>query len=79
MFLGPGVIVLPNVVIGGGAVVAVGSVVSASVTMVRRNPDRPTARVGKPPSAEVSFQEFSASLRTPETNVRFSFRPGRTM
>jgi acetyltransferase-like isoleucine patch superfamily enzyme len=65
-FLGPGVIVLPNVVIGRGAVVAAGSVVTTSVpphTMVRGNPARPVARVGRSPNAEVSFQEFSASLR----------------
>jgi acetyltransferase-like isoleucine patch superfamily enzyme len=65
-FLGPGVIVLPNVVIGRGAVVAAGSVVTTSVPphmMVRGNPARPVAIVGKPPNAEVSYQEFSASLR----------------
>jgi len=64
-FLGPGVIVLPNVVIGRGAVVAAGSVVTTSVPphmMVRGNPAKPVARVGKPPNAEVSFLEFSASL-----------------
>lgn len=65
-FLGPGVIVLPNVVIGRGAVVAAGSVVTTSVppkVMVQGNPAKPVARVGKSPNPEVSFQEFSLSLR----------------
>jgi len=65
-FLGPGTIILPNVVVGHGAVVAAGSVVNTSVppmTLVQGNPAKPTARVGIPPSMEVSFQEFAASLR----------------
>lgn len=65
-FLGPGVIVLPNVVIGRGAVVAAGSVVTKSVpemVMVQGNPARPIARVSKSPTPEVSYQEFSLSLK----------------
>lgn len=65
-FLGPGTIILPNVVVGRGAVVAAGSVVTTSVppmTLVQGNPAKPIARVGIPPSMQVSFQEFSASLR----------------
>jgi acetyltransferase-like isoleucine patch superfamily enzyme len=65
-FLGPGVIVLPNVVIGRGAVVAAGSVVTTSVPpgiMVQGNPAKPVARVGKSPNPDVSFQEFSLSLK----------------
>jgi acetyltransferase-like isoleucine patch superfamily enzyme len=65
-FLGPGVIVLPNVVIGRGSVVTAGSVVTSSVppmTLVQGNPAKPIARVGKPPKPDVSFQEFAASLR----------------
>lgn len=65
-FLGPGTIILPNVVVGRGAVVAAGSVVTASVppmTLVQGNPARPVAKVGIPPSMEVSFQQFAASLR----------------
>jgi len=65
-FLGPGTIILPNVVVGRGAVVAAGSVVTSSVppmTLVQGNPAKPVARVGMPPSMHVSFQEFSASLR----------------
>lgn len=65
-FLGPGTIILPNVVIGRGAVVAAGSVVTTSVpprTLVQGNPAKPIATVGIPPSMNVTFQEFSASLR----------------
>lgn len=65
-FIGPGAIIMPNVVIGHGAVVAAGSVVTTSVpamTLVQGNPAKPIARVGKPPKMDVSFQEFSASLR----------------
>lgn len=46
-FLGPRVIVLPNVVIGGGSVVAAGSVVTESVppmTLVQGNPAKPVAQ-----------------------------------
>ncbi len=65
-FLGPGVIILPNVIVGRGSVVTAGSVVTSSVpprTLVQGNPAKPVARVGKPPSTDVSFQEFTASLR----------------
>jgi acetyltransferase-like isoleucine patch superfamily enzyme len=65
-FLGPGAIVLPNVVVGNGAVVAAGSVVTTSVppmTLVQGNPAKPIAKVGIPPSMELSFQQFAASLR----------------
>jgi acetyltransferase-like isoleucine patch superfamily enzyme len=65
-FLGPGTIVLPNVVVGHGAVVAAGSVVTTSVppmTLVQGNPAKPIAKVGIPPSMELSFQQFAASLR----------------
>jgi len=46
-FLGPRVIVLPNVVIGEGSVVAAGSVVTQSVppmTLVQGNPAKPVAQ-----------------------------------
>lgn len=49
VFIGPGVIILPNVTIGQGSVVTAGSVVSRSVpplTMVRGNPATPIARCG---------------------------------
>jgi acetyltransferase-like isoleucine patch superfamily enzyme len=47
VFIGPGVIILPNVTIGRGATVAAGSVVTRSVpplTMVQGNPAKPVAR-----------------------------------
>ncbi len=50
-FIGPGSIILPNVTIGRGAVVAAGSVVSESVpphTIVRGNPAKPVGRFEAP-------------------------------
>ena len=64
--LGPGVIVLPNVTIGRGAIVTAGSVVTKSVppkTMVQGNPARPVATVGIPFGLNVSVKEFAKGLR----------------
>lgn len=64
--IGPGVIILPNVTVGRGAVVAAGSVVSRSVpplTMVRGNPARPVARCGIPLLYETPLKEFLRSLK----------------
>ena len=64
--LGPGVIVLPNVRIGHGAIVTAGSVVTKSVppkTMVQGNPARPIATVEIPLRLDVSMKEFSKGLR----------------
>ena len=64
-FVGPGAIILPNVTIGRGAVVAAGSVVNTSVeplTLVRGNPARVIARCGVPLSGRTSYQEFVANL-----------------
>jgi acetyltransferase-like isoleucine patch superfamily enzyme len=64
--LGAGVIVLPNVTIGRGAIVAAGSVVTKSVppkTMVRGNPARPIATVEVPLGLDVSVKEFAKGLR----------------
>src|SRR5438552_5090617 len=64
--LGPGVIVLPNVTIGRGAIVTAGSVVTKSVppkTMVRGNPARPIATVEIPFGREVSIKELAKGLR----------------
>lgn len=66
-FIGPGAIILPNVTIGKGAVVAAGSVVTTSVppaTLVQGNPARPKARVGVPPTIGTDFRKFVASLVT---------------
>lgn len=64
--LGPGVIVLPAVTIGQGAMVAAGSVVTKSVparTMVRGNPAQPIATVEIPFGLNVSVKEFAKGLR----------------
>jgi serine acetyltransferase len=64
-FVGPGVIILPNVTIGHGAVVTAGSVVSQSVppmTVVQGNPAVPIANCGIPLSDKVTLKEFSRRL-----------------
>ncbi len=65
-FIGPGVIILPNVVIGRGAVVAAGSVVTRSVppmTVVQGNPAVPVARCGISLGPDVTQKEFSRQLK----------------
>ncbi len=65
-FIGPGVIILPNVEIGEGAVVAAGSVVSASVqpmTMVQGNPAKVVALCGIPLSGRATYSEFIDKLK----------------
>jgi serine acetyltransferase len=65
--LGPGVIVLPNVTIGHGAIVTAGSVVTKSVppkTMVQGNPAQPIATVEVPFGLNVSVKEFAKGLRS---------------
>jgi serine acetyltransferase len=66
-FIGPGVIILPNVTIGRGAVVTAGSVVTQSVppmTVVQGNPAAAIAQCGIPLSpSDVSLKEFSRRLR----------------
>lgn len=65
-FLGPGVIVLPNVTIGRGAVVTAGSVVTRSVppmTMVQGNPAKAIARCGVPLGLKTSLKEFYRQLK----------------
>src|ERR1700739_1558625 len=50
-FVGPGAIILPNVVVGRGAVVTAGSLVPRSVppmTVVQGNPAVPVAKCGVP-------------------------------
>jgi serine acetyltransferase len=66
VFIGPGAIILQNVTIGRGAVVASGSVVTRSVpamTLVQGNPARPMAICGIPLTGDVSLEEFSRQLR----------------
>jgi serine acetyltransferase len=65
-FVGAGALILPNVVIGQGAVVAAGSVVTRSVpplTMVQGNPAVPVAKCGIPLGPTITLKEFSRSLR----------------
>jgi heptaprenylglycerol acetyltransferase len=65
-FVGPGVIILPNVTIGRGAVVTAGSVVTRSVPpmmVVQGNPAVPVARCGVPLSPDTTVKEFSRQLK----------------
>ena len=65
-FIGPGAIILPNVVIGRGAVVTAGSVVSQSVppmTVVQGNPAVPIARCGVAFRQDISMKKFSRNLK----------------
>lgn len=65
VFIGAGVIVLPNVTIGDGAVVTAGSVVTQSVppfTLVQGNPAEPIARCGVPLTRETTMKEFTRNL-----------------
>lgn len=71
-FVGPGVIILPNVTIGHGAVVTAGSVVTRSVppmTVVQGNPAVPIATCGIPLGAETAMKEFSRRLRPVSAHV----------
>jgi serine acetyltransferase len=66
VFVGPGSIILPNVVIGRGSVVTAGSVVTRSVppmTVVQGNPAVPIARCGVSLVPGVTLKEFSKNLR----------------
>jgi acetyltransferase-like isoleucine patch superfamily enzyme len=65
-FVGPGVIILPDVTIGHGAVVAAGSVVTRSVPpmmLVQGNPATPVARCGVPLTPQTTVKEFSRQLK----------------
>jgi acetyltransferase-like isoleucine patch superfamily enzyme len=66
VFVGPGVIILPNVTIGHGAVVTAGSVVTRSVapmTVVQGNPAVPVATCGVPLTPQTTMKQFSRQLR----------------
>ena len=65
-FIGPGAIILPNVVVGKGAVIKAGSVVSQSVpphTIVHGNPAVAVAKCDYSLSQEISLKEFSRGVR----------------
>jgi acetyltransferase-like isoleucine patch superfamily enzyme len=64
--IGPGAIIMPGVTVGEGAVVAAGSVVTRSVppmTVVQGNPAKAVAHNGVALLPNVSFKQFTASLR----------------
>lgn len=66
VFIGPGVIILPNVVIGRGAAVAAGSVVTKNIppmTLVQGNPAVPVAKCGIPLAGPGNYKEFLKKLR----------------
>ena len=78
-FIGPGATILPNVVIGRGAVVTAGSVVTTSVppmTVVQGNPAIPIARCGVLLTPAITLKEFSRRL-TPLLSGKDTFR-GKT-
>jgi serine acetyltransferase len=65
-FVGPGVIILPDLEIGDGAVVTAGSVVTSSVpsmTVVQGNPATPIAKCSVPLRPDTTLKEFSRRLR----------------
>lgn len=66
VFIGPGVILLPNIHIHKGAVIDAGSVVSKSVppnTMVQGNPAVPVATCGIPLTNSTPMWEFYRNLK----------------
>ncbi len=66
VYIGPGVIILPNVTIGQGSVVTAGSVVVESVppqTMVRGNPAKKVAKCRVPLVFDNTYQDFICNLR----------------
>ena len=72
-YIGPGVIILPNVTIGYGAVVAAGSVVSKSIppmTFARGNPAIPIATCGVTLSNGITLKEFLRKLKPLKKNKR---------
>ena len=74
-WIGPGSLILPNVTIGKGAVVAAGSVVSSSVppgTLVQGNPARAVARCPVPVKPGMPFEEFLESLEPLEGQIGVS-------
>jgi acetyltransferase-like isoleucine patch superfamily enzyme len=65
VFIGAGVIVLPNVSIGDGSVVTAGSVVTQSIppsTLVQGNPAVPIARCGVPLTRDTTLKDFTRKL-----------------
>jgi acetyltransferase-like isoleucine patch superfamily enzyme len=72
-FIGPGVIILPKVTIGAGAVVMAGTVVSQSVppfTVVHGNPAVPVATCEIPLGPDITLKEFSRGVKPLAPNVK---------
>ena len=66
VFIGPGVIILPNIIIGRGAAIAAGSVVTKNIrpmTLCQGNPAAPVAECGVPLVGSVSYKEFLKNLK----------------
>ena len=64
-WVGPGVIILPNVTIGDGAVVAAGSTVTTPIpagTFALGNPAVPVAKCGIPLADDILYEEFLKHL-----------------
>lgn len=67
VFIGHGVIILPGVKIGKGAVITAGTVVSRSIpplTMVQGNPAKAVAKCGVPLSRSTPYEEFVKNLKS---------------
>lgn len=72
--VGAGVLILPNVTIGKGAVVNAGSVVTCSVppmTVVQGNPAKPIAKCGVPLTWNITLKDFVRKLRPIVNNREF--------
>ena len=70
--IGAGVIILPNVTIGRGAVVNAGSVVTRSIppmTLVQGNPAKPIAKCGVPLNWDTTLKDFLRRLRPIEPDL----------
>lgn len=66
VFIGPGCIILQNVRIGSGSVVAAGSVINKDVppkTLVCGNPALPIAKCGLPLTDKTLYRDFVLNLR----------------
>jgi acetyltransferase-like isoleucine patch superfamily enzyme len=75
--IGAGVLILPNVTIGRGAVVNAGSVVTCSVppmTVVQGNPARSIAKCGVPLNWNTTLKDFLRNLRPIEDDAGSSNR-----
>lgn len=77
VYIGPGVIILPNVTIGKGSVISAGSVIKTSIppkSMVAGNPARIVAVCEKPLAYKqgISYKAFLDNLKPIQSNKRIS-------